>query len=74
MAHQDLGLNFGEKIKILRKRNGWKQTELAKRVGMNVCTISSLECKRRYWKKLKYSTLETFAVVLGVDIQDLMND
>lgn len=67
-------LNFGEKIKFIRRQAGLRQSDLAKKMGINVCTLSSLESKRRHWKKMRYSTLEALAVALKIDIQDLMND
>lgn len=71
---RSFNLNFGEKIKFIRKQHGIRQADLAKKMGINVCTLSSLESKRRHWKKVRYSTLEALAVALNVDIQDLMGE
>ena len=42
-ARSHATLNTGETIKMLRELKGWTQAELAKRSGLNVPNISSLD-------------------------------
>lgn len=49
----------GPALERLRKKKGWSQTELAKKIGVRQGTISDLE------KKDKVPTLKTFFSILA---------
>mgnify|MGYP002626667380 CR=1 FL=1 len=65
-------MEFGEKIKQLRKENNLTQEELAKAVGLSARAIQSYEQKNV--KPRKIEIYKKLADVLGVDISVLMTD
>ena len=60
---------FGEKIKLLREAKGWRQDELAQKVGINRETLSNIENNHR---QIKADELSRFADVLGVSADQLL--
>ena len=60
---------FGEKIKLLREAKGWRQDELAQKVGINREALSSIENNHR---QIKADELSRFADVLGVSADQLL--
>ena len=60
---------FGEKIKLLREAKGWRQDELAQKVGINRETLSSIENNHR---QIKADELSRFADVLEVSADQLL--
>ena len=60
---------FGGKIKLLRAAKGWRQDELAQKVGINRETLSSIENNHR---QIKADELSRFADVLGVSSDQLL--
>ncbi|NGX36547.1 MAG: hypothetical protein K1000chlam1_01393 [Candidatus Anoxychlamydiales bacterium] len=60
---------FGEKIKLLREAKGWRQDELAQKVGINRETLSNIENNHR---QIKADELSRFADVLGVSSDQLL--
>jgi transcriptional regulator with XRE-family HTH domain len=60
---------LGEKIKILREAKGWRQEELAHKLGLNRETLSSIENNHR---QIKAEELSRFADVLEVSSDQLL--
>ncbi len=60
---------FGEKIKQLREAKGWRQDELAQKVGINRETLSNIENNHR---QIKADELSRFADVLEVSSDQLL--
>ena len=54
---------IGKKIEKLRKRRGWSQRELARRVGISGTHIQAIECGRI--RSPRFITLEAIADALG---------
>ena len=57
--------NIGRKLKELRLSRGWKQTDVADKVGLSRPAISNIESGKR---ALTLSTLQRFCEVFNVDI------
>ena len=57
--------NVGKQLRDLRKSRGWKQTEVAKKVGLSRPAISNLEAGKR---SLTLSTLKRFCELYEIDI------
>lgn len=62
--------SFGEYIKRLRIENGFNQTELAAKVGLDTGGLSKIENGK---KDLKEGKLILFAEALGVTTDELKN-
>nr|NGX56819.1 Antitoxin HipB [Candidatus Anoxychlamydiales bacterium] len=60
---------LGEKIKLLREAKGWRQDELAQKVGINRETLSNIENNHR---QIKADELSRFADVLEVSSDQLL--
>lgn len=56
---------IGRQIRELRVRRGWKQYELADKVGMSRPAICNIEAGKR---SLTLNTLKRFCEVFGIDI------
>ena len=56
---------IGRQIRELRIRRGWKQYELADKVGMSRPAICNIEAGKR---SLTLNTLKRFCEVFGIDI------
>lgn len=56
---------IGKKIKELRMSRGWKQLELADKMGLSRPAISNIESGKR---SLTLSTLKKFCEVFSIDI------
>lgn len=58
-------MNIGKKLKELRLSRGWKQTDVAGKVGLSRPAISNIESGKR---ALTLSTLQRFCEVYNIDI------
>lgn len=56
---------IGRQIRDLRNARGWRQNELAEKVGLARSTMSNIESGKR---SLTLNTLKTFCEVFNVDI------
>ena len=65
-------MNFGEKIKELRKKRGFSQAELAEKIGVTQKTICNYENGTRFPKGQKI--INGFADIFDVSIDYLLND
>lgn len=65
----DKSLTFGERLRIIRKKKGLQQQELAKRTGINQSHISNYE-HGKYIPTI--STLKLFCEALGVTATQLL--
>lgn len=64
-------ITLGAKVRMLRKRRGLKQHELAKKIGTaRASYISQVE---RNEANPAYKTLQSLADALGVDLAELMS-
>ncbi len=57
--------SIGKQLRDLRVSRGWKQTEVAKKVGLSRPAISNLEAGKR---SLTLSTLKRFCEIYEIDI------
>lgn len=64
-------MKFSDKVFYLRQKNKLTQVELAKRTNVKQSTIQAYESGRA---KPMINTAIQLAKVLGVDVNDLMND
>lgn len=65
----DICVAFGERIRELRKRRGWRQIDLAEEAGIHENYISDLELGR---KEICLRTLATLAGALGLSTAELL--
>ena len=65
-------MNFGEKIKELRKKRGFSQAELAEKIGVTQKTICNYENGTRFPKGQKI--INGFADIFDVSIDYLLDD
>lgn len=64
-------MNFGEKVRELRKQNGWSQEELARKLGVSLRTI----CTYEHGKYPRYQkTYEDLAAIFEVDVNYLRTE
>lgn len=59
---------FGDRIRLLRKQNGFSQDELADKAGVHRTYIGMIE---RAEKNITLTNIEKLAKALGVDIKAL---
>ena len=64
-----MGNTLGEKIRLLREAKGWRQDELAQKVGLSREILSSIENSHR---QIKAEELSRFADVLEVSSDQLL--
>jgi transcriptional regulator with XRE-family HTH domain len=64
-------MDIGTRIKIMRKKNGWSQADLATRVGVDRTSISNWEINRR---EPDISALQKLSSVLDVSISYLTGE
>ena len=57
------------RLKSLRQDKGWKQTDLAKKSGVNVCTIAAIETART---GTGLDTAYDLTQALGCSIEELV--
>jgi len=62
-------IRFGDKVKKLRKANGWSQEELAKRAGLHRTYIGSIERSER---NVSLINIEKIAKALDVNVKNLL--
>lgn len=60
---------FGNRVKILRRKNNWSQEELAKKAGLHRTYIGSIERSER---NVSLINIERIAKALKVKISDLV--
>ncbi len=60
--------SFGEFIKIQREKNGWTQTELGAKIGINSSAVSRIE---NGTKQLSSKKLRTLSQVFVVDVSKI---
>lgn len=65
-------MNFGEKIKMLRKQKGLSQAELGKLVHVNARSITAYETSGAYPRKME--TYELLAKALDTDVNYLRTE
>jgi len=63
------GIEFGMRLRALRKARGWSQEQLAMKSGFRVSRISLLECG--HTNDPRASTLRRLAMALGCCIDEL---
>lgn len=66
---RDICIQFGKRIRELRKERGWRQLDLAEQAGISENYVSDLEQGR---KEVCLRTLEWLADALEVKISELM--
>ncbi len=62
---------FSERLRILRQRKGWSQSDLAKKAGMHHDTISKIETGAR---KVKWDRALLLAAALGCSLEDFLGE
>jgi transcriptional regulator with XRE-family HTH domain len=67
----DICVQFGERIRELRKERGWRQLDLAEQAGISENYVSDLELGR---KEVCLRTIKALSEALGSSIVDLMKD
>lgn len=70
MEKLEVSLPFGQRVKSLRKRQGWTQEELAQQIGKTVDTISNIE---RGFSSTRIETAVAIADALGTTLSDLFD-
>lgn len=65
----EMSRQFGERVRVLRKRNGWSLEKLAERAGMHVTYLSSVE---RGYRNPTLNILAALASALGVTLSSLL--
>ncbi len=66
---RDICIQFGKRIRELRKERGWRQIDLAEQAGISENYVSDLELGR---KEVCLRTIGALAEALGTDILGLM--
>ena len=62
------------KFKALRNKKGISQEELAKRSGVNIRTIQSLECGARSTHRMTLENAYRLALVLGIQLTAFLDN
>lgn len=65
----DICVAFGERIRELRKRRGWRQIDLAEETGIHENYVSDLEAGK---KEICLRTLQTLAGAFGLSAAELL--
>jgi transcriptional regulator with XRE-family HTH domain len=65
----DYFMGYGDRIKMLRERNGYSQKFLAEKIGVKNNTLSSYESENR---RPDYETLQKFADLFEVSIDYIL--
>ena len=66
---QNMSITLGARIKLLREAKGWRQDELAQKVGLNREALSNIENNHR---QIKAEELNRFADTLEVSCDQLL--
>ena len=61
-------LEIANRVKAIRKKNGWRLHDLSEKTGISVATLSKLENGKT---KLNFSTVNKLAQGIGVAVTDL---
>lgn len=67
-AKSEILVIFGDKVRLLRKQNGFSQDELADKAGVHRTYIGMIE---RAEKNITLTNIEKLAKALGVEIKTL---
>ena len=62
-------MQFGKRVRLLRKQRGWRQLDLAEQAGISENYVSELELGQ---KEICLRTISALAVALNVSIEELM--
>jgi transcriptional regulator with XRE-family HTH domain len=65
-------MNFGQNVRLLRKRAALTQVELAERLGISQQYLADIEAGEKPLRTLQLAA--TVADALGVSIDDLVNN
>lgn len=65
-------MTFGEKVKQLRRQNGWSQEALAKALGVSRRTVVAYECGNSYPRYRQ--SYEKLASLFGVEVDYLRTE
>jgi transcriptional regulator with XRE-family HTH domain len=65
----ELSEQFGERVRVMRKRKVWSLEELAERAGMHVTYLSSVE---RGYRNPTLNVVAALASALGVTLASLL--
>jgi transcriptional regulator with XRE-family HTH domain len=65
-------MTIGDKIRTLRKENGFNQTELGERLGVKTNAVSKWECGRV--EDIPMSKVKMMASLFGVPVSYLIDD
>jgi len=68
---QEILIQFGNKVREIRKEKGFSQEELAHRANLHRTYIGMIE---RAEKNITLLNIEKIANALGVNIKELIND
>lgn len=67
---RDISIAFGERVRQLRSRRGWRQIDLAESAGISENYVSDLESGK---KEVCLRTIQAIAKSFGMKIKDLMD-
>lgn len=62
---------FGHRVRALRKRKGWSQSELAERLGVTTQAVAKVEARSSSVRGVRRSTVIRYAEALGVSPRTL---
>lgn len=65
-------MNFGDKVRMLRKKTGYSQAQLAQALGVSARTVQSYEAGRSLPRSKE--VYRRLAGIFGVDLNYLMDD
>ena len=65
----ELCQQFGDRVRVLRKRKGWSLEELAERAGMHVTYLSSVE---RGYRNPTLNVVAALSLALGFTLSSLL--
>jgi transcriptional regulator with XRE-family HTH domain len=69
MAQGDICVQFGVRLRELRKRQGWRQLDLAEQTGISENYVSELELGQ---KEICLKTLQALSIALQVTPSELL--
>jgi transcriptional regulator with XRE-family HTH domain len=69
--NKDILIKFGDKVRLLRKKNNLSQEELSFKAGLHRTYIGMIE---RAEKNITLINIEKIAKALNVDLKELFNE
>lgn len=69
MSTKNITERFGARLRVLRKKHGWTQVEMAEALGIDRSYISDME---RGKKNICLPTLEVIAKACGITISQVL--